>query len=128
MINEIKHVVHSLSLLPPLVVHFRSCTFFPTKTAELDWFRLGVYESCDFQNRLVGRKLKFSGICAFCCILCGFLVVTFWHLMLGAGSGVFDGFPLGSVTLASFSGAMVFRLMKRQAKGTGTRRNQHLLQ
>jgi hypothetical protein len=34
--------------------------FFPTKTAELDFFRLGVYESCDFQNRPLGRKLKFS--------------------------------------------------------------------
>ena len=63
------------------------------------------------------------------------LLYTLWilssdfrHLTLGAGSGVFDGLPLGSVTLASFSGAMVFRLMKRQAKGTGTRRNQHLLQ
>jgi hypothetical protein len=78
MINEIKHVVHSMSLLPPLVVHFRSCPlFFPTKTAELDWFRLGVYKSCDFQNRPVGRKLKFSGLCAFRCILCGFLVMIF---------------------------------------------------
>ena len=128
MINEIKHVVHSMSLLPPLVVHFRSSMFFPTKTAELDLFRLGVYESCDFQNRSVGRKLKFSGICAFCCILCGFLVVTFQHLMLGPGSGVLDGLPLGSVTLAGFSGTMVFRLTKCQAKCTGTRRNQHLLQ
>ena len=73
MINEIKLLVHSMSLLPPLVVHFRSYTcFFPTKTAELDLFRLGVYESCDFQNRPVGRKFKFSGICAFCYTLCGF--------------------------------------------------------
>jgi hypothetical protein len=35
MSNEIKHMVHSLSILPPLIVHFdRVC--FPTKTAELD--------------------------------------------------------------------------------------------
>ena len=66
MISEIKLLVHSMSLLPPLVVPFRSCIFFPTKTAELDFFRLGVSESCDFQNRLVGHKLKFSGLCAFC--------------------------------------------------------------
>ena len=101
---------------------------FPTKTTELDLFRLGVYESCDFQNRPVRRKLKFYGICAFHCTLCGFLVVTFRHLMLGAGFGVLDGLPLGSVTLAGFSGTVDLRLTKRQAKGTGTRRSQHLLQ
>ena len=61
MINETKLLVHFMSLLPPLVVHSRSYMFFPTKTAELDCFRLGVYESCDFQNRPVGRELKFFG-------------------------------------------------------------------
>ena len=40
----------------------------------------------------------------------------FRHLMLGAGSEVLDGLPLGFITLASFSGRMVFRLMKSQAK------------
>ena len=48
MINEIKRLVHFMSLLPPLVVHFRSYKFFPTKTVELEFFRLCVYESCDF--------------------------------------------------------------------------------
>jgi hypothetical protein len=43
--------------------------FFPTKTAELDFFRLGVYESCDFQNRPLGRKLKFSDKVVICCEL-----------------------------------------------------------
>ena len=126
MINEIKHLVHSMSPLPPLVVHFRSCMFFLTKTAELDLFRLGVYESCDFQNRPVGRKLKFSGLCAFRCAFYGFLVVIFQHLMLGAGSEVLDGLPLGSVTLAGFSGTAVFRLTKSQAEHTGTRRKSAL--
>ena len=63
------------------------------------------------------------------------LLYTLWilsndfrHLTLGAGSGVFDGSPLGSVTLAGFSGAMVFRLTKRQTEDTGKRRHQHLLQ
>ena len=108
MINEIKHLVHSMSLLPPLVVHFRSYMFSPTKTAELDFSAYACMKVVIFKNCPVGRKLKFSGTCTFCCTLCGFLVVTFRHLMLGAGSGVLDGLPLGSVTLAGFSGIMVF--------------------
>ena len=40
----------------------------------------------------------------------------FRHLMLGAGSGVLDGLPLGFITLAGFSGRTVFRLVKGQAK------------
>ena len=72
MINEIKFVVHSMSLLPPLVFHFRSCMFSPTKTAELDFSAYACMKVVDFKNRPIGRKLKFSGICAFCCTLCGF--------------------------------------------------------
>ena len=40
----------------------------------------------------------------------------FRHLMLVAGSGVLDGLPLGFITQAGFSGRMVFRLVKGQAK------------
>ena len=40
----------------------------------------------------------------------------FRHLMLGAGSEVLEGLPLGFITLASFSGRTVFRLVKGQAK------------
>ena len=40
----------------------------------------------------------------------------FQHPMLGARSEVLDGLPLGFIPLASFSGRMVFRVMKSQAK------------
>jgi hypothetical protein len=66
MIDEIKHMVHSLSLLPLLIVHFLIMYVFLTKTTELDIFRLGVYKVVIFKNR---RKLKFSGTCVFCCEL-----------------------------------------------------------
>src|SRR3954447_11693158 len=103
MINETKPSVHFMSLLPPLVVHFRSYMFFPTKTAELDFFRLGVYESCDFQNRPVGHELKFSGNAESVVKLVD-SKYDFRHLMLGADSEVFDGLPFGSITLAGYSG------------------------
>ena len=68
MINEIKLLVHSMSLLPPLVVHFRSYTcFFPTKTAELDFSAYACMKVVIFKNRPVGRELKFSGVCGFRC-------------------------------------------------------------
>ena len=67
MINEIKHVVHSMSLLPPLFFIFRSCMFSPTKTAELDFSAYACMKVVIFKNCPVGRELKFSGVCGFRC-------------------------------------------------------------
>ena len=67
MINEIKHVVHSMSLLPPLVFHFSIMYVFPTKTAELDFSAYACMKVVIFKNRPVGRELKFSGVCGFRC-------------------------------------------------------------